>query len=173
MIKQRKSAGTFWNKKRKATQEKMSIKLEETNQKVVAKDGRLKRYRDEVKQHRQNRTFQNNERKFYQQIGGDGTKTYQQPDTKGTKQFWIKIGQPRERNKKTEWISNMAKELEELKGPKAKIHIDSFRTTLKISNWKTPDHDGIHGFWFKKFVFIHDRLALEMNRRLQEADIPE
>ena len=38
--------------------------------------------------------------------------------------------------------------------------------TKKISNWKMPGHDGIHGFWFKKFTSIHDRLALEMNRCL-------
>ena len=43
----------------------------------------------------------------------------------------------------------------------------------KISNWKTPLHDGIHGFWFKKFTSIHDRLALEMNRRLQDAEVPD
>ena len=26
----------------------------------------------------------------------------------------------------------------------------------KISNWKTPGHDGVHGFWFKKITSIHD-----------------
>ena len=31
--------------------------------------GRLKRYQQRIKQNRQNRTFQNNERKFYQQAG--------------------------------------------------------------------------------------------------------
>ena len=36
--------------------------------------------------------------------------------------------------------------------------------TKKISNWKTPGHEEIHGFWFKKFTSIHDGLALEMNR---------
>ena len=45
--------------------------------------------------------------------------------------------------------------------------------TKKISNGKIPDHDGIHGFWFKKFISIHDRLALEMNRCLQESHVPE
>ena len=45
--------------------------------------------------------------------------------------------------------------------------------TKKISNWKTPGHDGIHGFWFKKFIFIHGRLALEMNRCLQRAQVPD
>ena len=34
-------------------------------------------------------------------------------------------------------------------------------------------HDGTHGFWFKKFTSIHDRLALEMNRSLQDAHVPE
>ena len=66
----------------------------EINQKL-AKEGRLKRYRDRVKQYRQNRMFQNNEKKFYQQVGGDGMKTYQQSDACETKQFWRKIWQPK------------------------------------------------------------------------------
>ena len=52
--------------------------------------------------------------------------------------------------------------------------IEQLKKTLKkISNWKTPGHDGIHGFWFKKFTSIYDRLALEMNRRLQDAQVPD
>ena len=90
MIKQRKEAGKCRNKKEKATQQKITLKLEEINQKVVPKGGRLKGYRQRVKQCRQNRTFQN-ERKFYQQLGGDDTKTYQQPDAKETERFWTKI----------------------------------------------------------------------------------
>ena len=51
-------------------------------------------------------------------------------------------------NEKAEWIKNMTRELEGLeKGPKAKIHTDLLKATLKkISNWKMPGHDGIHGF---------------------------
>ena len=45
--------------------------------------------------------------------------------------------------------------------------------TKKISNWKTPGHDGIHGFWLKKSISIHDRLALEINKCLPRAHIPE
>ena len=45
MIKQRKNAGTCRDKKEKVIQkEKMTIQLEEINQKVLAKEGRLKRY---------------------------------------------------------------------------------------------------------------------------------
>ena len=39
--------------------------------------------------------------------------------------------------------------------------------------WKAPSHDGIHGFWFLKFTSIHDRLAIKMNRCLEETDISE
>ena len=51
MIKQRKDAGT--KKKEKARQGKITMQLEEINQKVLAKEGRLKRYRQKVKQYRQ------------------------------------------------------------------------------------------------------------------------
>ena len=78
-------------------------------------------------------------------------------------------------NEKAERINNITRELEGLeKSPKAEIHSDLLKTTLKkISNWKTPGHDGIHNFWFKKFTAIHDRLALEMNKCLQRAHVPE
>ena len=74
----RKRGAEISGKKEQATQEKITVQLEEINH----KEGRLKRYRKRVKQYRQNRTFQNNERKFYQQLGGSDTKTYQQPDVR-------------------------------------------------------------------------------------------
>ena len=64
-------------RKGKGNTGKITVQLEQINQKVLVKEGRLKRCRQRVKQYRQNRTFQNNERKFYQQPGGDDTKTYQ------------------------------------------------------------------------------------------------
>ena len=68
----------------------------------------------------------------------------------------------------------MRRELEGLgEGPDAEIHTNLLKTTLKKkSNWKTSGHDGIHGFWFKKFTSIHDRLALEINKCRQSAYVP-
>ena len=129
--------------KGKATEVKMTKQLEEIKQKVLAKEKRLKKYRDREEQNRRNRKFQNNERKFYQQLE-DGTKTYQKLDVRKAKQFWIKIWLPREHKKRM--ISNMGKEIGLEEGPKAKMHIDSFRKPLKIPNWKTPDNENQHGF---------------------------
>ena len=75
MIRQRRNAGICWDEKEKATQVKQTMQREEINQKVMAKEERLKRYRDWIKQYRKNNAFQNNERKLYQQVGGECTKT--------------------------------------------------------------------------------------------------
>ena len=108
-------------------------------------------------------------------MGGSDTKTYQQPDAKETERYWTKIWEPKNHNENAEWINDITRELEGLEeGPKMEIHVDLLKTALKrISNWKATGHDGIHGFWFKKFTFLHGRLALEMKRCLQDAQVPE
>ena len=80
VVKSKKNAEI--NRKENTTREKLTVQLEKIHQKVLANEGRLKRYRQRVKQYRQNRTFQINERKFYQQLGGDRNKTHQQPNAK-------------------------------------------------------------------------------------------
>ena len=62
-----------------------------------------------------------------------------------------KTKKTKQKKPKNEWINNMTKELDGLEeGPKAELHIDLLKTILndtkKISNWKTPGNDEIHGF---------------------------
>ena len=77
----------------------------------MVKEGRLKRHRDKVKQYKQNRTFLNNKRKFYL-VGGEYTKTNQEPDAKEAKQLWSKIWEQKEYKRKAKRINNMKKELQ-------------------------------------------------------------
>ena len=74
----------------KAPRLERKTQAKETNQKVLAKEGRLKRFLDRTKQYKQNMTFQNNERKFNQQIEKEWAKTYEQPDAKEAKMFGAK-----------------------------------------------------------------------------------
>ena len=98
-----KTEGKYWNglrQRRKVTQQlKQKIQREEINQKALAKEGRLKRYWDRIKQYRQKRTFE----KIYLQLGEECTKTNQQPNDKETKLFWSKIWERREHNRKS-WM---------------------------------------------------------------------
>ena len=71
-------------------QTNVTIQLEKINQNILTKEERLKRYRDRVKQYKQNWIFQNNERKYYQQVGEECTRTYQQSEARKVKQFWSK-----------------------------------------------------------------------------------
>ena len=81
------------------------------------------------------------------------TKTYQQQDAKEVKQFWSTIWKPGKHKIKAEMKSNMEKELQELEGVEAKMHLDLLNATLKnVPNWKTPSHDSKHGFWFKNYL---------------------
>ena len=92
MIKEKEDAGICRNKKEKAAQEKITVQLEEINQKVLANEERLKRYRQRIMHYRQNRSFQNNERKFNQQLGRDDKKTYQNRMPKERNDFSLKYG---------------------------------------------------------------------------------
>ena len=65
--------------------------------------------------------------------------------------------------------TKMTRQLQKVEMP----HRSPQNDTKKIPNWKTPNQDGIHDFWFKKFTFIHDRLSLKMDRRLQGAHVPK
>ena len=49
--------GVCLNEERKTTQLEQKIQFEKVNQKVLVKEGKLKRYWDGTKQYKQNRTF--------------------------------------------------------------------------------------------------------------------
>ena len=122
----------WWDEVEEATQLQQKLSLKEKNQMALAKEGRLKRYRNRTKQYRQNRTFQNNPRKFCQQVGGGSAKTIQEPDARELNWFGGKIWERRDHNKKAVWMNNMEKELQNVEeSRKTNIHFDSLKATLK------------------------------------------
>ena len=63
--------------------------------------------------------------------------TYQQPDARETERFWMKIWQPKKHIEKAEGINDLTRELGLEEGPKAEMHIELLKKTLKkITNWK-------------------------------------
>ena len=86
--KTKKRRRKILEQKRK-TQEKMKIKLEEMNQKVLAKEGRLTRYQEKVKhyKHGHSKTMKEHSTNKW----GCDTKKHQQPDAREAEQFWSKI----------------------------------------------------------------------------------
>ena len=58
-----------------------------------------------------NRTFENNERKFYKQLNGECTRINQQPDAKETKQIWSKILEKKILNRKLSQVISGSPEI--------------------------------------------------------------
>lgn len=41
-----------------------------------------------------------------------------------------------------------------------------------MSPWRAPGHDGVQGFWIKRFTKLHDRIARQLNEVVQNATVP-
>ena len=38
------------------------------------------------------------------------------------------------------------------------------KQSRKIPNWKSPESDGVHGFWIKKLTNLHERTVFQLNK---------
>ena len=136
MIKQRENARTCWEKKKKNNTRKNSNrswgnKAESTGERRKIKKISRKDKKN-TKKTKHSKTTKENSSKLGEMIRKyTNNRVQEKLNNSG-----VKYGN---HNKKADWISNIAKELEG------------------------------HGFWFEKFTPIHDWLALEINKCLQVA----
>ena len=43
----------------------------------------------------------------------------------------------------------------------------------KISNWKAPGPDGVHGYWIKMLVSMQERIALHLQSCITRGEVPD
>ena len=97
--------------KYKITQKGLATVKEEILQRIKAITGKIKRYNNRINQYQQNRTFQNNQGKFYQQLNSGG-KQERNPDAEAAKEFWEGIwGVENEHNESAEWLGQFKDEM--------------------------------------------------------------
>ena len=101
----------YSNEEEKARRLQCAIQHEENSQKVLAKEGWLKRYRDKTKNYKQTTTFWKQRKKIIPTCRGKWTMTYHRPDTKEAIGFSRKIWERKDHNKNAEWIKKIEKEL--------------------------------------------------------------
>ena len=151
----------------------LSTVLEELKQRMIAKSAKMKRYEQRIAQYRQNRLFQSDQKKFYNELNGSKGRTCEVPDAGETRRFWSDIrSTEKQHNKNAEWLKNLKVDQHQ---KQQKVVIDHEKVTKqcrKISNWKAPGKDGVQGFWLKKLTNIHKRIAQQFNLVL-EGTVPE
>ena len=78
----------------------LPVTREEIKERIKAKNNKIKRYQSRINQYQQNRTFKDNQGKFYRELnsGGRNYETTEVPDKKEAQEFWGSIwGERKER----------------------------------------------------------------------------
>lgn len=163
-------------KKHNVKQKGFKVVIEELKQRVTAKAAKLKRYEQRINQYRQNRMFQYDQKRLYEELDGNMVNSDIQPDPKESCDFWGSIWEnPVCHNQTAEWLKDIRTELQDnITQENVKISGKDVKDQMKkITNWKAPGPDGVQDYWLKYFSSLHVRIAIQLNGLLESNEIPE
>lgn len=117
-----------YNIKRKG----LSVVIEELKQRQLAKLAKINRYEQRIKQYRQNRLFQIDQKKLYQELNGEVRAENVIPNAEESKKFWSDIwGVKKEHNRNAEWLQNIKTERNYNRQPEVVITKDMVAAQCK------------------------------------------
>lgn len=163
-------------RKYKLARKGQSVVLEELKQRVTAQAAKLKRYDERITQFKQNRMFESNRKRLFEEIEGVKRDHTIVPDKKESLDFWNGVwGQSVSYNKDADWLTTIEHDLRELPQQKElQITVESVNKQLsQMANWKSPGPDGVQGFWLKKFTSLRVRISEQLNECLQSNSTPD
>ena len=148
--------------------------IEELKQRLVAMAAKIKRYEDRVKQYQQNRLFENNQKRFYEEIRNGEKNESEIPDDEESKNFWKGIwGQATEHDHDAPWIRRVQQQIQGRQQEEIELTEEKLKRTLvNLPNWKAPGPDAVQGFWIKNLTNLHSKLAHYLNECLETAHTP-
>lgn len=146
---------------------------EEIRQRIKAKASKVKRYQSRVKQFHQNRLFQTDQKRFYEELEGE-ERVDIKPDGDEARQFWSDIwGKSKEHNSNAEWLKKLKAEVGTEKQQQVSISASKVKRILgKMPNWKAPGPDLVQGFWLKNFTSVHSRLVVQLDDCIKNGNVP-
>ena len=154
----------------------LKVVREEIKQRIKAKVGKITRYQNRISQYQQNRMFNNNEGRFYQQLNNDvNNQTNEILDAQETRMYWESIwSESKEHNREAEWLKNRHTTTDNnQEQPRIAISVEKLRKIVgKMPNWKAPGPDGVQGYWLKNFRSVHENLRAQLTECLQRGEVP-
>ena len=98
------------------------------------------------------------------------------PDAEESRHFWSDVWeQPVTHRENTDWLWKVENELGELT-VQDDVHIEIKKVRKQIRKmpyWKSPGPDGVQGYWIKNLSNLHNSVALQLERCLQENNLPK
>ncbi|XP_063592467.1 uncharacterized protein LOC134769657 [Penaeus indicus] len=151
------------------------VVIEELKQRVQAKAAKVKRCENRSNQYRQNRMFQSNRKRLFEELEGNISNETVVPDAEESRTFWNNIwGKSTKHNTEAEWLQDLKDEYTN-KPKQADIVINKKmldNQMRKMPNWKAPGLDGLQGFWLKNFTSLRERICQQLNECLGEREVP-
>ena len=137
---------------------------------------KLKRCKSRVKQYQQKRTFKNKEKALHEELEGKMRQGQVKPYAEEESiKFWSELRDNSvDHDKNAEWIMTVEKELECVT-EHGNINIIKeyvFMHLRKMSNWKAPSLDGLHGLWLKKLTSLPQEMEKHRDDFIQRGDVP-
>ena len=134
--------------KYKVQEKRLKVVIEELKQRVTAKASKLRRYDQRIKQYRQNRMFQCDQKRLYQELKGETVNNDVSPHPEESCKFWSNIWDtPTEHNRDVDWLEEVKAELESCNVQEnVTISEKDVKDQLKkVANcpWKGPGPDGV------------------------------
>ena len=114
-----------------------------------------------------------NQKQFIRTLEGD-TEENVPPNPEEATNFWSNLwGTSVTHNTDAEWLSHVKEELTAIPAQEPiSITVDNvIRITADLPHWKAPGHDGIQGFWLKRFTEIRERIAAFLNICVQVGNL--
>ena len=157
---------------------KLNVVIEELKQRISANTAKLKRYEARTEQFQQNRLFELNQKKLFEQLEKrDDEEKDPMPEKEDAVNFWSEIwDKPVTHNHEATWLEETEQKLESTIQKQINMKITPAKLkaqTRKMKKWKSPGPDGLQSYWIKVFTKCHDRLCLQLQDCLDKGETPE
>eukprot|EP00111_Clytia_hemisphaerica_P007385 TCONS_00021477-protein len=146
------------------------LTCERLKQKLLAKNNRLKRYKERSNQFNQNREFVNSPDKFYKKLRGCAIPITKAPSKQEIEDFWRPIlGTESNFNNNAPWIADYEATIDIQPYEFQPITKEEMSEAIKnFANWKSPGIDCLQNYWWNKFESIHDQKVQIYNRLMDD-----
>ena len=174
-LKNRNSKETL-EKKYNITEKGTAAVKEDLKQRIKAKSATIERFEARAKAYRQNKLFNTNQKRLYEQLRHGTSEQSAIPEAEPTRRYWENIwSNPVSHRKNADWIQEVKnQERDRAKQQEISITIRKVRAQLrKVPNWKAPGPDCVQGYWLKNFKSLHGRIAHQLQGCVIQEDVPE
>ncbi|KAI5720807.1 hypothetical protein M8J77_011910 [Diaphorina citri] len=149
--------------------------IDTLKQKLTVFSTRLRRYSKCNDRKKQNKEFQNNEKKFYRQLKAGNTNMNNEntntPSLDQVTSYWSGIWTNNiEHNNRASWLRTEENEAESITAMEEPLITETILQQVleKTHNWKSPGSDNIHNYWYKKLTCLHRKILEYINDFIEQ-----